>query len=145
MKRDVDEKEENIRIANSLIAVRYDFFQHVPDSEKLSLFRLLMRCPMECTQFCQVLDSLLQTNQIQKVRAFLGDVKRQKLMHRPHADADEILEIFWMEGDRRMGHDILTHLLNRQIDERLRRMAKNLLFSASCFQDKLAALCLLDG
>ncbi len=145
MKADVDEKETNLRIANSLVAARFDFFQHVPDSEKISLFRLLIRCPMESTPFCQILDSLIQTNHACKVKAFLGDVKRQKLLHRLPSDADEILEIFCFEADRKLSHEILTHLLNYRIDERLRRMAKNLLFSASCYQDKLAALCLLDG
>ncbi len=144
MKGDADEKQTAIRIANCLVAVRFDFFQHIPDTEKKNLLSLLMRCPMESTPFCQILDTLIQANHFCKVKHFLGDVKRQKLLHRLDPDADEILEIFWMEKDQKMSHDILMHLLNPRIDARLRRMAMNLLFSASCFQDKLAALCLLD-
>lgn len=140
----------NVTIAvKYLISARFEVFFHIPDENKRVFFRTFVRAPFHDPHFCQILNQIFAVNQYQLLKQLLQQMRQQKrLVSFGSKDVEQILELFWDEPDPELASRILLRLFswntNTAEGEYLFRMSTNLLFSASCRQDKEAALCILE-
>ncbi len=131
-------------LAKYLTSARFEVFYHVPDSEKYGFFRKFIHAPFHDPSFCEVLNGIFQTNQYQLLKKLIKDMyKQERITSFPNKDIDQILYLFWEEPDPELAKLILIRLLASRFPE-LERIVLNLLFSASCPQDKQVALCILE-
>lgn len=136
-------------IAKYLTSARFEVFYHVPDSEKWQFFHHLLQAPFNDSSFCKVVNQIYETNQFELLKKIVKQMRQQKRITLfGEKDIGLILHLFWDEKDPNIAHSILTHFLqwNCSTDEgkQMFKIASNLILSASCSQDKQAALCILE-
>jgi hypothetical protein len=130
-------------LSKYLISARFEVFFHVPDSEKYRFFRKFIHAPFHDPSFCEVLNEIFQTNQYQLLKKLIKDMyKQERITHFPNKDIDFILYLFWEESDPKLAKKIF--LLLKPCPYKLEQIVQNLIFSASCPQDKHTALCILE-
>jgi hypothetical protein len=141
----------NEQLVSFIHHIRFDVFPHVPEIEKVPLFRSLLRYPVNHPQMFQISQQLLQSNQFHKFISFIKQIKRNKALQpwNPKKDMDLLLSVYFAELDPGLSKSLLLALLNFQITDELRlhqyHIGLNLLFSASCVQDKQAAIAFLQA
>ncbi len=137
----------NEQIVSFIHHIRFDAFPHVPIVEKAPLFRYLLRFPIHHGPILEVSKQLLQTNQYQRFVSLVREAKRNKVLHvwNPKKDMDLLLSIYFAEPDPNLSKQILLTLLNVTIVDQQYQMGLNLLFSATCSQDKQAAIAFLNA
>jgi hypothetical protein len=137
-------------IAKYLTSARFEIFYHVPDSEKWEFFRHFLHAPFYDPSFCQIVDQIYATNQYELLKKLVRQMKQQdRATSFGEKDVDLILTLFWEETDPGLAFTILATLLawnseDSSDSKKLFELATNLLFSATCRQDKEAALCILE-
>ncbi len=136
-------------IAKYLTSARFEVFYHVPDSEKWQFFRHLLQAPFYDPSFCEIINQIYATNQYELLKKIVKQMRQQnRIVSFGEMDIDLILHLFWEEKDPQLAYSILTHFLqwnySNEANKQIVQIASNLIFSASCSQDKLAALCILE-
>ncbi len=131
-------------LAKYLVSARFNIFYHVPDTDKKVFFRKFIHAPFHDSSFCDVIDGIFQTNQYQLLKKLIKDMYKQgRVVIFPYKDIDIVLQLFWEEPDPDLAGRILMQLLKPNEPE-LEKIVLNLLFSASCSQDKQVALCIIE-
>jgi hypothetical protein len=136
-------------IANLISLMRFEVFQHVPDVEKVPQFLKMMRIPHTDALPFKVIEMHIQQNSFCNFKRFLKQLKRFRSLHRLSQDKDYemIMNIYYAEQDPELSKNILKSLLEFSFTEpnsyTVWGHVTNLLYSATCRQDKIAALFLL--
>ncbi len=130
---------------------RFELFQHIPEDEKLPYIKQLIQFPFDNHRVCEITEKVFVTNQLWQIRKLIHDTKKAKLLLQRHRykDYDFILQLYMAEKSPDLSGKLLYTLLNFSIiNEDCKKkwdMTMNLLFSASCEQDKIAALYFLNA
>jgi hypothetical protein len=136
-------------IVNLISLMRYEVFQHVPDDYKISEFLKFIRIPQTNMLIFKVIEMIIQQNSFCNFKRILRHLKRNGSLTRLPQDKDYemIMNIYFAEQDPELSKNILKSLLEFSFTETnsytVWRHVINLLYSATCKQDKIAALFLL--
>ncbi len=128
--------------------LRFQCFPYVSEDEKSELFFKLLRVPLN-PAVLQTIGGAVQSNQWMQLKRFIRALKKHKML-RPldhRKDYETIKGLYFSENDETFANQLLRSLHGFTIesaeDKVLWDSAINLLFSATCHQDKVAALFLL--
>ena len=137
-----------IEIARMVNDLRFQCFPYVSEDEKSELFFKLLRVPLN-PAVLQTIGGAVQSNQWMQLKRFMRALKKHK-MFRPldHLKDNETIKgLYFSENDETFANELLRSLHGFTIesaeDKVLWDSVINLLFSATCHQDKVAALFLL--
>lgn len=129
--------------------IRFQCFPYVPEEVKADMFLKLLRVPIHNPPVAQTIAAAIQNNQWAQLKRFMRALKKHKMLraldHRK--DYEMIKGLYFSEDDEKFATDLLIALHSFTIesadDQILWNSVTNLLFSATCRQDKVAALFLL--
>lgn len=136
-------------IARMMEDIRFHYFPQVPDDEKAKLFLKLLSIPIQNQSVMPVVASMIQTNQWVQLNRFMRALKKHRMLKSPdhRKDYEMIRGLYFGEQNEKFATQLLTALHGFMIetadDQTLWNSVMNLLFSATCHQDKVAALFLL--
>ena len=135
-------------IARIVGDIRFQHFPHVQTDEKMDMFSKLIRIPLG-PAVVETINGAIQSNQWIQLKRFIRALKKHKMLkpldHRK--DYEMIKGLYFAEQEERFANHLLSALhgfvIESESDQILWNTVMNLLFSASCHQDKVAALFLL--
>ncbi len=139
----------NFHLARMISDIRFQCFPHVPDEEKAALFSKLICVPINNEPVVKTVANAIQANSWVQLKRFLRALKKHKMLRRQdhRKDFETITGLYFGEQDEKFATELLSSLLAFVIesddDATLWNSVMNLLFSATCHQDKVAALFLL--
>ena len=129
--------------------IRFQCFPHVPDDDKAAVFHKLICIPMNNEPVLNTIAHMMQINSWVQLKRFLRAIKKFKMLKKQdyRKDFETIAGLYFGEHDEKFATELLSSLLAFVIesddDATLWNSVLNLLFSATCHQDKVAALFLL--
>jgi hypothetical protein len=141
----------NDKLTNLISSIRFEVFPHVPESDKIPIIMKMIRIPHSYTLFFNAIEIAVMRNEFAAIEKYLfSHMSRQKIfMKQDHRKDHEIMmQIYFDEPDPTLSRSLLRAMLDFEFHDTssfdLWRSVTNLLFSATCRQDKTAALFLLS-